>query len=71
MTNEDMVGPSSLAELMELARSRALLDDWDVQGDVVRLSIGTYELELRCEDADRFVRGLLRTHKETLNMSGD
>lgn len=64
---EETGGLSPLVEVMEHARSCALLDEWDVRGNIVRLTIGTYEIELQPNAAHRFVRGLLRTHEATLN----
>lgn len=62
-------GGSSLERLMEAARQQALIDEWAVQGDAVRLHVGTYELELQRRAADLFVRGLLRNHEHAMTRS--
>lgn len=71
MTEDELVGSSSLEELMECARRRALLDDWDLKGDVVRLKVGTYEIELDHGAAERFVSSLLRNYEVALARAAD
>lgn len=52
---------------MESARERELLDGWDLTEDDVRLTVGTYEIELRRQAADRFVRSLLKHYELAVN----
>jgi hypothetical protein len=66
MTGDDLAGSSSLEDLMERARRRSLLDDWDLKENVVRLTVGTYEIELCRQAAVRFVRSLLKNYEAAL-----
>lgn len=70
MVGEQKGGSGSMEELMECARRRALLDDWELDGDVVRLSVGTYAIELRREAAHRFVRSLLKKFDVAAGIAG-
>lgn len=71
MANENVGNISSLEELMERAQERSLLDNWTLAGEDVRLTIGTYEIDVDRNVADRFVRGLLRNYDLILNRGGD
>lgn len=70
MTKEETYGSSTIEELMKSACARGLLDDWYLVGDEVGLSVGTYEIELDVQAADRFVRSLLRNYENAIEQGG-
>ena len=66
-----MGGSISLEEMMEYARRHALLDEWTIVGGEVRLTIGTYEIELGRSAAVHFVRVLLKNYEAALTLAGE
>lgn len=53
----------SLDQLVELARDRNLIEDWQEEGDRVHLRVGIVEVTLLKNSAREYLRGLIRGHE--------
>lgn len=66
MTKGEENDSSTITDLMETACERALLDEWALVGDEVRLKVGTYEIVLSIGAAAQFVRSLLKNYENAI-----